>query len=137
MMKSKWPRRLRRTAWVLGGGGVVIFVALRLTPLPPALESALPESAEFVDRNGQPLRLLLVDERRYSERCTLAEMSPTIIAATLSAEDKRFRQHRGVDLLATGRALRHAVLWRKGCFGRVIASKSASQCRIRRVAGSD
>ncbi|MCE9609071.1 MAG: penicillin-binding protein 1C [Chthoniobacter sp.] len=110
MTKSRWPRRLRRTAWVFGGGGVAIFVALRLTPLPPALESTLPASAEFVDRNGQPLRLMLVDERRYSQRCTLAEMSPAIIAATLSAEDKRFRQHRGVDLLATGRALRNAVL---------------------------
>ena len=102
--------RLQRIAWAIGGGGAAIFLALRLTPLPASLESGPPVSAEFTDRTGRPLRLMLVDERRYSQRCTLAEMSPAIIAATLSAEDKRFRAHCGVDVLATGRALRNAVL---------------------------
>ena len=109
-MKPNWPRRLRRTAWAIVGGGAAIFLALRLTSLPASLESGTPVSAEFLDRTGQPLRLMLVDERRYSQRCTLAEMSPAVIAATLSAEDKRFREHGGVDVLATGRALRNAVL---------------------------
>jgi len=109
-MKSKWLRRLRRTAWAIGLGGVAIFLALRLTPLPAGLESGLSASAEFVDRSGRPLRLMLVEERRYSQRCTLGEMSPAIIAATLGAEDQRFYEHGGVDLLATGRALRNAAL---------------------------
>ncbi len=105
-----WKHRLRRTTLAVGICGAAIFLALRLTPLPSSLESGLPESAEFTDRNGLPLRLMLVNERRYAQRCTLAEMSPAIIAATLSAEDKRFRKHGGVDVLATGRALRNAVL---------------------------
>ena len=103
-------RRLRRTACAIVVGGVTIFFALRFTPLPPALASEPPESAEFLDRNGQPLRLMLVEERRYSRRCPLAEIAPAVIAATLSAEDKRFREHTGVDVLATGRALRNAAL---------------------------
>ena len=109
-MKAKWQRRLRRTAWAIGCGGAAIFLALRFTPLPASLESGAPVSAEFTDRTGQPLRLMLVEERRYSRRCTLAEMSPAILDATLSAEDKRFREHCGVDVFATGRALRNAVL---------------------------
>jgi penicillin-binding protein 1C len=103
-------RRLRRTAYGIVVGVTALFLGLRFTPLPSALDAPLPESAEFFDRNGQPLRLMLVDQRRYSRRCTLPEMSPAIIAATLSAEDKRFREHRGVDVLATGRALRNAAL---------------------------
>lgn len=105
-------RRLRRTAYGIVVGVTVLFLGLRFTPLPSALDAPLPESAEFLDRTGQPLRLMLVDQRRYSRRCTLAEISPAIIAATLSAEDKRFREHRGVDVLATGRALRNAALGR-------------------------
>ncbi len=105
-----WPRRLRRTGCAIIVGCATLFLALRFTPLPPALDSDPPESAEFLDRTGQPLRLMLMDERRYSQRCTLAEISPDLIAATLSAEDKRFREHGGVDVLATGRALRNAAL---------------------------
>ena len=110
LKKLTWPRRLRRNACAIVVGVAALFLALRLTPLPSALESDPPESAEFLDRNGKPLRLMLVEERRYSRRCTLAEISPALIAATLSAEDKRFRAHTGVDLLATGRALRNATL---------------------------
>ncbi len=110
MMKTNWQRRLRRTAWAIGLGGSAVFLALRLTPLPASLESGMPVSAEFLDRTGRPLRLMLVEEQRYAQRCTLAEISPALIDATLSAEDKRFRQHGGVDLLATGRALCNAAL---------------------------
>ena len=79
-MRAKWPRRLRRTAWGIGLGGAAIFLALRLTPLPASLENGQPVSTEFLDRNGLPLRLMLVDEQRYAQRCTLAEISPALIA---------------------------------------------------------
>ncbi|MCX6976684.1 MAG: transglycosylase domain-containing protein [Verrucomicrobia bacterium] len=103
-------RLLRRTACGITIGGIGIFLGLRYTPLPPELATAPPESAEFVDRTGHPLRLILAEERRYSRHSTLAEIAPILITATLSAEDKRFHQHSGVDLLATARALRTATL---------------------------
>ena len=67
-MKNRWRRRLRRTAWTIALGAALIFVALRITPLPASLESGTPVSTEFLDRAGRPLRLLLVDEQRYSQQ---------------------------------------------------------------------
>lgn len=80
-------------------------VALRLTPFPAALATAPPPSTEFVDRTGQPLRMLLAEERRYSQRCTLAQVAPSLVTATIAAEDRRFFTHHGVDPLAAARAL--------------------------------
>ncbi|HET9377769.1 MAG TPA: penicillin-binding protein 1C [Chthoniobacterales bacterium] len=82
-----------------------VEVALRCTPLPHALSTLPPQSAEFVDREGRPLRRVLQDQRVYRSRCRLNDISPNAIAATLSAEDKRFRAHSGIDFLAAARAL--------------------------------
>jgi membrane carboxypeptidase/penicillin-binding protein PbpC len=52
---------------------------------------------------------ILQDQRIYRSRCSLSDVSPNAIAATLSAEDKRFRAHSGIDGLAIARALVQAV----------------------------
>jgi penicillin-binding protein 1C len=80
-------------------------IALRSTPVPRALNTSLPQSVKFVDRRGRPLRRVLQDQRIYRSRCSLSDISPNAIAATLSAEDKRFRVHSGIDFFAAGRAL--------------------------------
>ncbi len=91
-------------------GWLIFEIALRLTPLPFKLLEPAPSSTEFVDRRGQPLRTLLVDERRYMRRLKLNSVSPNLIDATLCAEDKRFWEHRGLDWLATARAVRGTLL---------------------------
>jgi penicillin-binding protein 1C len=101
-MKRKAVLRCLGAALVLLAGAEV---ALRLTPFPAALETAPPPSTEFVDRTGQPLRMLLAEERRYAQRCTLAQVSPSLLTATIAAEDRRFFSHHGVDPLAAARAL--------------------------------
>jgi penicillin-binding protein 1C len=83
--------------------------AWRLTPVPLALTESPPQSVEFVDRTGRPLRKILQDQRIYRSRCSLSDVSPNAIAATLSAEDKRFRAHSGIDGLAIARALVQVV----------------------------
>lgn len=102
-------RTLRRTFLVattaLLVGWLGVEIALRFTPIPAALNATLPQSVEFVDRKGRPLRQILQDHRVYRSRCLLSDISPNAVAATLSAEDKRFRIHTGIDLLAAGRAL--------------------------------
>jgi penicillin-binding protein 1C len=82
-----------------------VEIALRCTPLPQSLSTSPPQSVEFTDRTGRPLRQVLQDQRVYRSRCRLNDVSPNAIAATLSAEDKRFRAHFGIDFLATARAL--------------------------------
>src|SRR5580700_2462728 len=84
-------------------------IAWRLTPVSLALNDTPPQSVAFVDRTGRPLRRILQDERIYRSRCSLSEVSPNAIAATLSAEDRRFRAHSGIDGLALARALAQAV----------------------------
>src|SRR4051794_29707277 len=79
-------------------------LALCLTPFPQALAAPPVQSCDFVDREGRPLRAVLVDERRYARRCTLDEVSVNVIRATIAAEDRRFYAHGGVDLRAVGRA---------------------------------
>jgi penicillin-binding protein 1C len=108
-MKARLVRICWRSALALVIGGVAVNIALRLTPFPSELESAPPTSTEFLDRNGKPLRTLLAEERRFARRCELADVSPSLIAATLSAEDRRFRSHCGVDIFAVARALSDAV----------------------------
>ncbi|MEO7319397.1 MAG: transglycosylase domain-containing protein, partial [Chthoniobacteraceae bacterium] len=104
-MKTRIRRLAIRGTLALALLAAMFEIALRLTPFPVSLESEPPVSAEFLDRNGKPLRTLLAEERRFSRRCALAEVSPNVIAATLSAEDKRFHSHCGVDFLATVRAM--------------------------------
>jgi penicillin-binding protein 1C len=82
-----------------------VEVVLRYTPLPQSLTTSPLQSVEFADRTGRPLRRVLQDRRVYRARCRLRDVSPNAIAATLSAEDKRFRTHAGIDLLAASRAL--------------------------------
>jgi penicillin-binding protein 1C len=87
----------------------ILEIAWRLTPVPPSLTKSPPESVEFVDRTGKPLRRILQDQRIYRSRCSLSDVSPNVIAATVSAEDKRFKVHTGVDVVAIVRALSEAV----------------------------
>ncbi len=77
--------------------------------VPDHLRGDAPASTEFLDRNGAPLRTLLVDETHYRRDVALADVSPHLIAATLAAEDARFFAHPGFDPLAMARAAWNAV----------------------------
>ncbi|MFY9988811.1 MAG: penicillin-binding protein 1C [Chthoniobacterales bacterium] len=108
-MKIKPVILFSRLAGTLALGWLALEFGFRLTPVPPGLTKAPPQSVEFADRTGRPLRRVLQDQRVYRSRCLLSEVSPNVIAATLSAEDKRFRLHSGIDPLAIARALLQAV----------------------------
>ncbi len=99
--------------------------------LPSGLLQPLRPSTRFLDRAGQPLRQLLTPEgqRRGEPVQTLVEIPRTLVLATLAAEDRRFWQHGGVDLLAVGRALRDNLATR-----RVVSGASTVHQQLVKVA---
>ena len=64
-----------------------------------AVEASYPSSqAILLDRHGAPLSEMRVDAKvRRLEWVPLADVSPTMAATLVAAEDKRFYEHAGVD----------------------------------------
>ncbi|MFS2134784.1 penicillin-binding protein 1C [Duganella sp. Dugasp56] len=61
--------------------------------------------AELLDRHGEPIQSLRIDMKvRRLPWVVLADISPSLPAAVLQAEDQRFYQHDGVDWSAAGKA---------------------------------
>lgn len=57
--------------------------------------------AILLDRNGNVLQELRTDmSRRSLDWVPLSDISPSLVAAVLASEDKRFRSHGGVDMVA-------------------------------------
>lgn len=62
-------------------------------------------SAQYVARDGSPLRLLLDEAGQRSTADLPFEKLPhSLIQATIAVEDQRFYRHSGVDYIALGRA---------------------------------
>ena len=94
------------------------WLALKLVPIPAALNRAPVQSRELLDRHGQTLREVRVDER-FSREVRFDEVPANVVQALLAAEDKRFFRHSGVDVLATARAA-----WTGARRGRVTSGAS-------------
>ena len=129
---SHRPHPWRRRLLIVGGSGAVALGGLaawvRLGPLPDrVLHPAASQLTTFADRNGLPLdaaaaRALQVGKasgtgsgkasgtgsgtaRKSATRGpSLAKRADRLAAATLAAEDQRFRSHVGIDPIALGRA---------------------------------
>lgn len=86
-------------------------------PLPVALTDNPSASPVLLDRHGKPLHHLVLPDFTRSSPVTLDEVPADLIACTLAAEDKRFRSHGGIDLLATARAAKDALLHRRTVSG--------------------
>lgn len=100
-----------RAVWcgiVALGVGLSIEMALRCVELPAALLRPAVQSIALTDRHGTPLREARVDDR-FSRELTMPDVPRRVIDAVLAAEDKRFFHHRGIDWLATGRALGNGI----------------------------
>ena len=66
--------------------------------------------AWLLDRNGEPLSRVRIDrERRRGDWVSAEEVSPALAAAVLVSEDRRFREHAGVDWLAMAGAFRQTA----------------------------
>lgn len=82
-----------------------------------------PDAFTIVDRNGEVLRVARVDgaDRRW---VPLTAIAPPVIDAFLAVEDARFREHSGVDLRASARAITSIVRpWGKRSGGSTISQQ--------------
>jgi len=104
-------RKLRLLALVLVLGllsfasfsfGMVTAIASQIPALDPAHQQKFEHDGFIYDKNGNLLAVLRGRESRVI--LTSEQISPIMKQAIVSIEDKRFFEHRGVDLHAIGRA---------------------------------
>jgi penicillin-binding protein 1C len=84
----------------------LLTVWVRLGPLPEGLleESEAVRSTTVLDRNGEVLYEARSDLGTRETRLRADALPPTLVAATLAAEDHRFYGHFGLDPIAMARA---------------------------------
>ena len=91
---------------------IVLYAALDTLSAPPRLpdyaqvkQDWRPSEAWLYDRDGRLLDRIRVDYKaRRLGWAQLGEISPTMRAAVIAGEDRRFEAHKGVDWLALGGA---------------------------------
>ncbi|PKN57145.1 MAG: penicillin-binding protein 1C [Deltaproteobacteria bacterium HGW-Deltaproteobacteria-14] len=107
-------RRLLRRAYRVAArvavalSAVVIGLASWIAAVPfpeDALAPTAVTSTAIVDRDGGLLREVLSDREGRGRWVALADISPHLALATVHAEDKRFRDHHGIDGIAIVRSL--------------------------------
>jgi len=83
--------------------GLVTAIAGQLPQYDPAHQQKIAHDGYIFDRNGQLLAVLRGKESRVILNSD--QIAPIMKQAIVAIEDKRFYEHRGVDLRAIGRAL--------------------------------
>ncbi len=105
-MKSGWLFALALTLWVGAAGRDAFDGWIDATVLPPLVTE---QSVEVLDRNGDLLRAYTVADGRWRMAVGLDAVDPGYVDMLIRYEDKRFRDHAGVDLIAMTRAFAQAV----------------------------
>lgn len=105
-MNPKTRKLIAAGLLLLLGFVTLNYIVPLAMPMPEGLVEPEDPSTVITDRNGVPLRRFLVnDEEVVSAFATLDEIPDGLINATISAEDKRFHAHNGVDPVAIVRAM--------------------------------
>ena len=104
------PRNSNRAA--LAAVALIAAAALaawiRCGPIPAdLLDEATAPSTTIVDRDGRPLYEALSASGARLQRIEPSALPPTLVGATVAAEDRRFWSHPGVDPLGWVRAAWH------------------------------
>jgi penicillin-binding protein 1C len=126
---GRW--RLKIAAAVAGSAIALLAAAavgwiVSLGPVP--LDSVKEISTTVVDRNSRLLRAYAMDDGRWRLPVKASEVDPAYIDVLLAFEDKRFRQHGGVDPLALGRAA-----WQFATHGRIVSGGSTITMQVARL----
>ena len=125
----------RRGFWATIGVGciAVVLVAIvgawwiaSLGPLPRVANVVL--STQVLDRNGRLLRAYATSQGRWRLPVKVEDVDPRFVAMLLAYEDRRFREHVGVDPLAMARA---AWQWLRN--GYIISGGSTLTMQVSRL----
>jgi len=101
-----WLRARCRPIAAVAAATLMAAGWLRMGPLPQGLLDEPPPSSVVVDRRGVPLYEARSSDGTRSMKLSADALPAHLVAATLAAEDRRFRSHPGVDVAAIARALR-------------------------------
>src|SRR2546430_12779611 len=95
-MKAHKLARVIRAPWVrsLALLGMTAWFVWLLLPKPPLLDG-IPFSQVVRDRNGKLLRVALSSDQKFRIWTPLPKISPDLVHATLSYEDKYYSKHPG------------------------------------------
>lgn len=122
----------RLTTVAAGAAVLLLAVAVALWHLdrafPPPLDTRTAVSAEVLDRDGQLLRAFATPDGYWRLATSLDQVDGDFVEMLIAYEDKRFWSHRGVDLLAIGRAALQL-----GRHGRIISGGSTLSMQLARL----
>ncbi|MCT8972076.1 penicillin-binding protein 1C [Microbaculum marinisediminis] len=135
------PQRTRRRDIVRSVAGAVFAVALvgAIVGVGGFLTSrdgaavierarAIDVSRELTDRDGTLLNPFAIEDGRWRLKADLASVDPRFVQMLVAYEDKRFRDHAGVDPLALGRAA-----WQLATNGRIVSGGSTLTMQVARL----
>ncbi len=114
-------------------GVLALALWIRLGPIPPGLLDSNPAtSTVVVDRNGFPLYEARAEDGTKAINLKADALPPTLVAATIAAEDRRFWRHPGVDPIAMLRAVKRDLLERSFVEGGSTISQQVAKLLLNR-----
>jgi penicillin-binding protein 1C len=131
--RHRWGRLLAWTGAaavslaLVAGGGVVGLLALDRA-YPPRTVPVAPASTIVVDRAGKLLSAFTTADGRWRLPVDVASVDPRYVEMLIAYEDRRFREHAGVDPLASARAALQAVR-----YGRLVSGSSTLTMQTARL----
>ncbi|MDP3198172.1 penicillin-binding protein 1C [Tabrizicola sp.] len=125
MMRARWIIGLTLGLWLSALGRDRFDDWVDATILPPLVVET---SVEVLDRNGDLLRAYTVADGRWRLALPPDKVDPKYLRMLLAYEDKRFRDHAGVDTRSMLRAVLQA-LWN----GRVVSGGSTLTMQVARL----
>jgi penicillin-binding protein 1C len=113
ILRSRKGKVALAAVFAMAGVLLAARLALPLVPLPVNLFSERVPQLEILDRDGHSLRTARADGEPFGQRVSYRDIPQPLVEATLAAEDRRFRQHHGVDWRATFRAACQFIIHRR------------------------
>jgi penicillin-binding protein 1C len=126
----RWLRRIAIGLAVAGAAAGLAAAALLSLDraFPPPIPATIQVGDEVLDRDGALLRAYAATGGTWRLGIRLDEVDPLLLHMLVAYEDRRFRDHAGIDLLALGRAGLQLV-----ANGRIVSGGSTLTMQLARL----